>query len=147
MRVERARSSESETRGHEHVEHTSEMTLRVRGPSFEALIEEATRAFVELVPERIRGPITTEARDFRLDAPDRAALLVDWLNELVYLGEAEAWLPAQVDVEAADEGGVLVRATPMRLTEPFVLVKAATLHGAVVRKTERGLEAEVTLDI
>jgi hypothetical protein len=33
------------------------------------------------------------------------------------------------------------------LNAPFVLVKAATLHGAVVRESRHGLEGEVTLDV
>jgi SHS2 domain-containing protein len=40
-----------------------------------------------------------------------------------------------------------VRARGHALSEPFVLVKAATLHGAKVDDGPDGLVAEVTLDI
>jgi SHS2 domain-containing protein len=133
--------------GHEQVDHTSELTLRVRAPTFAQLVEEATRAFAGLVPGRIRGEPSDTEREFRLDAPDRVALLVDWLNELVYLAEAERWIPSDVRAESPDDTILRVRAPGTRLIEPFVLVKAATLHGAAVRETAGGLEAEVTLDI
>lgn len=38
-------------RGHELVDHTSEVTIRVPVPSFPELIVESTRAFVGPVPE------------------------------------------------------------------------------------------------
>ena len=133
--------------GHELVDHTSEVTLRIHAPTFEGVLEEAARAFLGLAPARIRGEPTVDEREFRLDAPDRAALLVDWLNELVYLGEAERWLPREVRAEALGPGGVRIHAAGLALSEPFVLVKAATLHGAVVRDVPDGVRAEVTLDV
>ncbi|HSM60467.1 MAG TPA: archease, partial [Longimicrobiales bacterium] len=70
------------------------------------------------------------------------------LNELVYLGEVEGWLPTSLDMETRVEGeGLRVRARGVALAEPFVLVKAATLHRATVADVEGGLEAEVTLDL
>ncbi len=147
MCPEEASTSIDEERGHEYVDHTSEMTIRVRAPSLAEVVGEATRAFVALVPDRSRGAVGRDEREFRLEAPDRAALLADWLNELVYLGEGECWLPVDVEVTTLGEASVLIRGRPLSLTEPFVSVKAATLHGVCVRETPRGLEAEVTLDL
>ncbi|NIT88362.1 MAG: archease [Gemmatimonadetes bacterium] len=45
------------------------------------------------------------------------------------------------------DSGVRVRAARLVLSRPFVLVKAATLHGARIREVEGGLEIDVTLDI
>jgi SHS2 domain-containing protein len=54
-----------------------------------------------------------------------------------------------VDVRVAGErdDALRVRARGVALQGPFVLVKAATLHNAVVREAEGALEAEVTLDV
>lgn len=133
--------------GHELVDHTSEVTLRLYAPTFPALVAEATRAFGELVPASLKaGGPCGEPRDFQVKALDRAGLLVGWLNEMIYLAEAEPWLPVEVSAAESDPG-LLVRARGTPLREPFVLVKAATLYQAVVRKGPLGLEAEVTLDV
>jgi len=133
--------------GHELVDHTSEVTLRLRAPTFPALLAEATHAFAGLVPSALRGMADDRWRDFRLRAPDRAAQLVEWLNEVVYSCEAEQWLPTEVETEQGDGGGVRIRARGVALAAPFVLVKAATLHNASVREGSDGLEGEVTLDV
>jgi len=131
---------------HQWVDHTSEVTMRVRAPDFPSLVGEATRAFAELVPDSLRRGSAHVRRGFHIPASDRVASLVGWLNEIVYLCEADRWLP--LDVEAVeDESGLHVQATGTPLSRPFVLVKAATLHGAAVRRAESGLEGEVTLDV
>lgn len=133
---------------HAFVDHVSELTLRLRAPSLPALLAEASRAFLALVPEGRRGAPVDEPRVLEVTGTDRAALLVAWLNELVYLGEVEGWLPTSLDMETRDEDeGIRVRARGVALAEPFVLVKAATLHQATVADVEGGLEAEVTLDV
>ena len=133
--------------GHEPVEHTSELTIRMEAPTFAALLEEATRAFVELVPAQLLGEIDDEWRTLTVNGVDRAASLVAWLNELVYLAEVEGWLPVEIVVVGDGRTPISVRARGRALTGPFVLVKAATLHGASVEPHGEGLQAEVTLDV
>lgn len=132
---------------HEFVDHTSEVTLRLRAPSFPSLVAEATRAFGELVPRSTLGAPKKEAHEFVVRGADRAASLVEWLNELVYLCEVPQWLPVDVEVEAEGEAGVRIQARGVELTRPFVSVKAATLHDARIREDFHGLEGEVTLDV
>lgn len=147
--------------GYAWIEHTSEITLRLRGPTFATLLEEGARAFASLVPEHLDGegeddnaPVG-EWREITVEGGDSVSVLVGWLNELVYLAEVERWVPTEVAVEAAADGQqdmagtgpVRVRARGRRLERPFVLVKAATLHGAKVGSRSGHLEAEVTLDI
>jgi SHS2 domain-containing protein len=129
------------------VDHTSEITLRVSAPTFTDLLAESTRAFAELVPETLWSQGAETTREARVTGRDRVALLVGWLNEIVYLVEVDCWLP--VDVESVQEhaAGLTVRVRGVPLRAPFVLVKAATLHRAAVHEGGVGLEAEVTLDV
>lgn len=133
--------------GHELIDHTSEVTMRLWAATFEDLVGEATRAFADLVPAEIARTGDVVQRDFEVVARDRAAALVEWLNEIVYLCEVDRWLPMDVEVGAGDHGELRVRARGVRLEVPFVLVKAATLHNASVHESGGGLEAEVTLDV
>lgn len=131
---------------HEIVDHTSELTLRLHAPSMPALVAVSAEAFLELVPPERLGAAVDETRVLTIRGADPVLLLVAWLNELVYLSEVELWLPTAL-VAKEVEKGLEVHARGRRLLEPFVLVKAATLHDATVTAGERGLEAEVTLDI
>jgi SHS2 domain-containing protein len=141
------RSAFEDTVGHEFIDHTSEITLRVEGPTFAALIGEATQAMAELACGSLEDTAATESRDFHVQAPDQAAALVEWLNEIVYLSESEQWLPVEVDVEDQGAEGLRIRASGVQLSEPWVLVKAATLHQASVVEAAGRLVAEVTLDV
>ena len=137
---------------HDWLDHTAEVTMRVRAPSFQGLLAEAARAFAELVPDHLGGVEEPGWRDFVLEAADPSAQLVDWLNELVFLAEVERWVPTRIEAEgrppSAGDGPIRLRARGRRLHRPFVLVKAATLHGAELRRTNNGrIEAEVTLDV
>jgi len=138
---------EDEPASHELVDHTSEVTIRMRAPTFGALVSEATRAFAEFVPQAIQSPAPGDSREFRVKGPDRAAGLVEWLNEMVYLCEVEQWLPVDAALLSMENGELQIRARGVALAVPFVLVKAATLHGAEVRESPSGLEGEVTLDV
>lgn len=132
---------------HEIVDHTSEIVLRLRAPTFPDLIAEAGRAFTDLIPPRLRGRADRELREFHLPGEDRPAILVDWLNELVYLAEVERWAPTEIEARDDDASGLRIRARGIRLEAPFVLVKAATLHDLVLGEGDDGIEGEVTLDV
>jgi SHS2 domain-containing protein len=132
---------------HEIVDHTSEVTLRLLAPTFEALLGEAARAFGSLVPESARSGEGPAVRELRLVGTDRAGILVEWLNEIVYLVDVDAWLPTEVDSARAADESLVIRTRGVPLLAPFVLVKAATLHRAEVRDTASGIQAEVTLDV
>src|SRR5512146_2758150 len=72
---------------HEFEEHRSELQLRVDAVSLAGVFAEAARAVAQLMhgaPDETLGPVS---QDVVLEAPDREALLVDWLNELVFRSE------------------------------------------------------------
>jgi SHS2 domain-containing protein len=82
-----------------------------------------------------------------LEAADAAALLVDFLNELIYRADAEGLVLDAFELERCDERGLRGRARGSR-TAGAVPVKAATFHGLVVTRSADGaLEARVVLDI
>jgi SHS2 domain-containing protein len=138
--------------GHAFLDHTSEIVVRLHAPSFPDLVEEAGRAFADLVPEHLGGQASPDVREFTLEGRDAAATLVNWMNELVFLAEVERWVPCEVSARrdentAGPVTALKVRARGRVLERPFVLVKAATLHGVDLRSGPHGIEAEVTLDV
>jgi SHS2 domain-containing protein len=134
----------------ETFEHEADIGLIIRGANGPELFATAGRAFfdlvcrIEAVQERERYELAGEARGVE-------SLLVDWLNDLVYLFEGEGvvcrrfsfreWSQTRYRVEAFGEPLDEAR------HEPRDLVKAATYHGLTVQELPGLWEARVILDV
>ena len=131
----------------ELLEHTAELKLRVRAPSFGELAAEAGRAVARIdlgmVPPHAEGPW----RELEIRSADREALLVDWLNELIFLAETERWLPTEFEVQSATDTVLRVRARGAIVEEAPARIKAATFHGLRIVAVPGGVEAEVIFDV
>jgi len=132
---------------HELADHVSEIRLRVRAGSLGELLAEAGRALAEIQLRGAGAAATGPSREVVISADDRAALLTDWLNELIYLAEAERWIGADFEVNSAVDRRVSARVRGVRVERAPGLVKAATLHGVRVDEVPGGLEGEVVLDV
>jgi SHS2 domain-containing protein len=132
---------------HQLLDHTSEVHLRVRAGSFGDLLLEAGRALAEIQLRGPAGTATTPWRPIKLSSSDRASLLVDWLNELVFLAETEQWLATEFEVDQVDERSVRARARGIGVDRVPGLVKAATMHGLRLDDVPGGIEGEVILDV
>jgi len=131
-------------------EHEADVGLIIRGRDGPELFAQAGLAFFDLVceldvvQERTRYSVAGEADSVE-------PLLVDWLNDLVYLFQARgvvcrrfefpAWSETAYEAEAFGEPVDPARHFPRDL------VKAATYHGLSVRSQEDGFEARVILDV
>lgn len=126
------------------VEHTGELELRVEAPTEEQVFAESLAALGELLGEEPRGE--RARHELELAAPDRASLLVDWLNELVFLAEVDAFVPERVATIELREGGL--RATVEgRRGSPSPLVKAVTYNHLDFSPRRGGWQAGVVLDV
>jgi SHS2 domain-containing protein len=131
-------------------DHQADLGIEIDAPDGATLFAEAALAFFatvcefENVEERERYELAGEAN--RVEN-----LLVDWLNDLVFLLEVERvvcrrvefreWQPTRYGADLYGEP-----ANPER-HELHDLIKAATYHGLVVRQHEDGWHARVILDV
>ncbi len=132
---------------HELLAHTAEVKVRVRAPDLGSLAAEAGRALAELHLGTAAPAGRGAWRDLVVRAGDAGALLVDWLNELIFLAESERWVATEFQPRAAGEGELRIGARGIRVEEAPSRVKAATHHGLAVRARDAGLEAEVVFDV
>jgi SHS2 domain-containing protein len=138
--------------GYRWLEHTSELELCIDAPTEEGVFELAVAALGELVtdhaetpegrcedgsptankaPHGDREPL---AREVTVAAGDRAALLVAFLEELVYLLETDDLVPERAErLEIAGER--LIATVRGYRGSPRHLVKGVTEHG-VLRSTD-----------
>lgn len=132
---------------HRFVDHTSEIGLRVQAATFPEMLAEAGRGLARLLLRERPGEAAGEAREIEVSSHDREALLVDWLNELLFEAEVRFWIPVEFEVLEASDTHIRARVRGATVEVPPSIVKAATFHGLEVLETPEGLEAEVILDV
>lgn len=137
----------SEERWHRWVDHTAEVQLQVGAESLAGLAVEAGRA-LGLFLLRGRAPEPAgEPRTIGVLSVDREALLVDWLNEILFLAEVERWVAVDFEVIETSSQHLKASVRGVPVDEPPALVKAATFHGLAVEETDGGFQAEVIFDV
>lgn len=141
--------------GHRFLDHTADIAVELEAPTLGELYAEALAAFTEAltVPERVAERVT---RRFALAAPAADLLMVDWLEELLYVFEVEGLLFRRARVVVEEVAGEGVRLTAEAFGEerdearhPIkVLIKAVTYHALEVGPAAGGgFRARVVFDI
>src|SRR5512146_2437280 len=131
----------------ELVEHPGEVRLRLRAASLGDLVGVAGRALAEVEVGHPPGPAGGAWRDITVHGRDREALLVHWLNELIYLAETDRWVGVEFAADRATDTELRMRVRGMSVDEAPSRVKAATFHGLRITSVADGVEAEVVLDV
>ncbi|HZY05620.1 MAG TPA: archease [Anaeromyxobacteraceae bacterium] len=139
-------SSQVARSSHALEEHTGELKLRIEAPSLPDLFAEAGKALAEAMGAPEGEGVPVEKR-IEVEASDRDALLVDWLNELVFLAEAEKMIFREFRVELPSEGRLLALARGARVERLRNPVKAATYHALAITARPQGFVATVVLDV
>jgi SHS2 domain-containing protein len=134
-------------------DHTGDIGVEVRAASLEQLFAEAASAFTEILtePALVRSRLSAE---ISLRSPEVDLLMVDWLNELLYLFETRAMLVSSARVtlgrDAAEHrldatvGGEAFDPArhPIKVT-----VKAVTYHALEVLETTGLWRARIVVDV
>ncbi|MGZ4380844.1 MAG: archease [Gaiellaceae bacterium] len=129
---------------HRFVEHVGEVEFELEGSSEADLYVEALAAFRDLVDGATAHGAAFQHEVVLPDA-EPSLLLVDWLNELVFLAEVEGFVPERIKRLELRDG---LRATVAGVRgRPRHLVKAATLHELELSKRGEVWRARVVLDV
>ena len=134
--------------GYEILEHTADVGLRAHAPDIRSLLEQATRGLCEIAgiwQDRSGTPVEID-----VEARDREGLMVDWLNEVLYVHDARNVAVCSVEVDEVSEKRARGRITVRPLgdgAETAIQVKAVTYHQLAVRVTSSGWSATVFFDI
>ena len=132
----------------EILEHTADVGLQLEGDTLEEVFQAAGEGFATLQGAWFPG--VGEERQVEVRAVDNAGLLAAWINELLYLQEAEDAVFGGFDVKRVDDGALqaVVRLTPRAERElEAVGVKAATYHRLRLERGSAGWTADVYLDV
>ena len=126
------------------IDHTAELELEIEAPTEEGVFAEALAAFGELLGEGEDGE--PARHEVAASARDQPALLVEWLEELVFLAETEDFVPERVTELELGQGELRASVEGHRGAPPH-LVKSITYHRLELRPTEGGWLGRVVLDV
>ncbi len=130
--------------------HTADLAWRIRGESLPELFENAAAALVATMTDR-RYIRRREKRPIEVESIDREALLVDWLNRLLYLFDVAGFLGREFHVTSLTDRDLRgsargERFDPERHPEKTA-IKAATYHHLEIVRRDGGWQATVILDL
>jgi SHS2 domain-containing protein len=98
-----------------------------------------------------REVLEAERREIRAQGDSPEQLLVNWLNECLYVHEIEDFVVGRVEVLACGDAVVhgLLHGEPIDTARhrPGTVVKAATSHGVSLTECEGVHEARVIVDV
>ena len=134
------------TSSYEWVDHTAEVELRIDADSEEAVFRQAFEALTELLAGANGEQSKPVRHDVTVSDGDRAGLLVQWLEELIFLAETRGFVPDALEELALGADGLRARVAGRR-GDPSALVKAVTYHGLELRRERGRWYARVVLDV
>jgi SHS2 domain-containing protein len=134
----------------EIIDHTADTAVIAYGADLKQLFSNAALALFSLVtdPKSIRQELQ---RDVKIISEDRDTLLVEWLNELIYLFDAEHILFSRFDIEKLTND-CLKASCYGENVDPLrhgirMGVKAATYHMLKIDKDSNGYKVQIIFDI
>jgi SHS2 domain-containing protein len=131
---------------HRWVEHTAELELELEAKCERELLAEALMALAEVLSADEPPAGERALRTVQASAPDRPALLAAFLEELVFLAEAEGFVPCAL--ERLELGADRLEAVVAGVLDaPRPLVKAVTYHRLAFEPADGGYRARVVLDV
>jgi len=123
----------------EVINHTADVGVVAYGANLSQAFANAARALFSLItePESVEE---TLSREIELRAPDEESLLVEWLNELIYLFDTENILFKRFEVSELGGGRLRARGYGEKVNRSRhqlkTGIKAATYHMLSVSQDE-----------
>jgi SHS2 domain-containing protein len=130
--------------------YTADIGLTIESGSIEELFRDAFYGLLEIAAEKEKMGDVVEQKTVGIKAEDSEALLVDFLNEVIYLIYCSRWLPSSIEeLEISDNklkaviSGYAYESPELIKTE----VKAATYHGLKITKSGDKWKTKLLFDV
>ncbi len=133
----------------EIVNHTADVGIIAYGADMNEAFANAAKGLFSLITD-LDDVAEVTHRDIELTAPDQESLLVEWLNELIYLFDAENMLFKRFDITQLSPTHLKARSYGHKVDSSKhklkTGVKAATYHMLKI-DTSNGGKVQVLFDI
>jgi protein archease len=137
--------------GFEYFEVAADVGIHAWGPDLPACLRQCGLAVFNLIVP-LTAVRAAESREVRAQGDTREALVVNWVNELLYLHDVEGFVPRDLDPPRLLEGGRVHAVLAGEPVDPArhprgILVKAATYHQLALTWAPDRVGVRLVLDI
>lgn len=134
--------------GYREIEHTADWQLEVWAPDLPTLFSLAAEGMLALANVRIESSQQVN-RKLHLKAGDLESLLVSFLSELLYLGEAQGLGFGRTDIVILPGQPVELRANLLggQILEQAKEIKAVTYHNLEIRQVDGLYRVRIVFDV
>lgn len=128
------------------IKHKADLKIKVRGKDLKELFSNALVGMLETAgyESESKGEIESE---IRIESFDTDSLLVDFLNEAIYLSETQYAVYNAVEFKELSEKKLIAVLKGYPLKKMETQIKGATYHDLKIKKSGRGFEATILFDI
>jgi SHS2 domain-containing protein len=132
---------------YEIIEHTADVGIEAVNTTLEGVFEQTALGLFDILDGWDPGPGDETA--VHLEPADHGGLLVDWLNELLFIQDTNDIVFTGLNVGKVDEGGLeaTIGTKPREKQLEGTAVKAATFHRLSVEEAAGTWTARVYLDV
>ena len=132
----------------EEIDHTADLALLVRGETFSQLLKNASIAMLTALEIKDANK-NAEMKKIVLREENRETLLVSWLEELLYIIDAEgsAYRSEELNLEIAGSYELNASFLVRGIEEMKKQIKAVTFHNLHIMESDAGLETTIVFDI
>jgi len=128
------------------IEHTADWAIRVRGATLPELFVNAATGMYGLMADLAAVTPGLE-RAIAVKGVDAEALLVNWLNELVYHTEIDGEVFCEFHVASLEPTHLRATARGSRGIQLKKQIKAVTFHNLQIISTDTGYEVTLVFDV
>ena len=134
--------------GFEIIEHTADVGVSASGATVEEVFEQTALGLFDILGAW-HPASDGEATELMIEAADLGALMVDWLNEVLYIQDARDIYFSGLKVHRVEDNQIesTMRIKPRRDELDGTAVKAVTFHGLKVEPHGDGWMARVYVDV
>ena len=135
----------------EILEHTADVGIKAHAVDLSGVFEQTTLGLLDIIGTWAPESSPAETVELDVEAADLGALLVDWLGEVLYLGDSRDAVVTSLEMvevtprRAAGRLGVAPRDD--EVYEGGTQVKAITYHRLSVEETGDGWTTTVYVDV
>ncbi len=129
---------------------TGDVGLNVYGKTLENIFQQAAIGLFSLITD-IKNMEINATKKIKIRADDYESLLINWLNELVFLFDSEGFIGKRVKILELTEKKLIALIDGDFFDEKKhskgVLIKAATYHKLKLERKNTGWKATILFDI
>jgi SHS2 domain-containing protein len=130
----------------EEIEHTADLAMRAYGRDLKELFANAAYGMFSMMTD-LEAIVPTVRREVHLEAPDRETLLIDWLNELLYLWEVEEEVYSRFNIVSLSSTAISAEVGGGEAERVTKFIKAATFHDLEIAESGEGYVATITFGV